>query len=220
MAKLDLATALKASVAPTPVTATDEDTEPAGDEREPSAPAKLVALPHEDQPVGQAPTATPAEAEAATVTASPTPTPTRSRAPRKPKTPAARPAGEHELVVSGLAIELPVEIDRRLAAYIAKTKKSHHTVLLDAVEATYDRLPDLIRTALGEDDEATPKVTLFNRAPLVKPRPVHSGEKVRRTLKVTASNRALLDELTERFGAPSRTFLIVTAYDAYLPQLN
>lgn len=209
MAKLDLASTLKASVAPTPV-ATEESSPPA---------PKLVAVPapppEADEPVT-------AEEDAAAEVAVPATKATGTRKPRKQGQPRSQPAPavDTEPASVGVALELPADLDKRLTAYRAKTRKSHPTVLLDAVEATYEQLPDLIRISLGRDEE-TPKTVLFGRAPRT-PAPIQmgeSGDKVRHSVRVTLSNRNQLDELTVQFGAPSRNFLIVTAYEAYLPQL-
>lgn len=114
---------------------------------------------------------------------------------------------------------MPERIDARLSGFRAQTRKSHHAILLDAIESTYDELPGLIRTALGRDGEEEQRVNLFGRAPRTTALiPAETGPKIRHTVRVTKSSRDLLDDLTARFEAPSRNFLVVTAYDAYLPQ--
>lgn len=219
MAKLDLASTLMKSVAPTPPAATKVQPAPIAEEQ--SAPAHLVALPV-DSPDTEAPLEdTPSDSRPDSPQEEKPTTPSRARTAPRVKAPAPKQASDStEAVTTGMAIELPVDIDQRLAAYIEATRKTHPTVLLDAVESTYEQLPDLIREALG--DEPAPKVSLFNRTPMqVSTRRLPRGEeKVRRTVKLTASNRALLDELAVKLGAPSRTFLVVTAYDAYLPKLS
>lgn len=190
MAKLDLVTALKQSVA------TTEDSE-----------APPVA-----EPVTTADVATEQPAPAAKKRAPARRTRTEPRR-NTPKTQEAQ-----EAVSKGVAVELPVELDARLSAYRATTRKSHPTILLEAVERTYEQLPELIRTALGTDEDQ-PGVVLFDRGPRrPAPIPVDTGEKVRHTIRIAEPHRELLDELTDRFEAPSRNFLIVTAYDAFLPK--
>lgn len=144
--------------------------------------------------------------------------PTRSRRPaaRKPK--AAEPA-EAELANFGVVIFLPEPLDRRLSAYRASTKKGYHTLLFDAIESTYSRLPELIREATGRSAE-TPEVVLFNRSRHTDKRivdPSENPQSKRHTIRMTESNRQILSDLTEQFEAPSRNFLIVTALDAFLP---
>lgn len=133
--------------------------------------------------------------------------------------PAVEPIDGREAGSKGVAVELPVDLDRRLTAYRIRTKKSHPTILLDAVEKTYEQLPGLIRKALGVEDES-PRTNLFDRGPRV-PAPIRLDEgveKVRHTIRIAKPHRELLDSLTDQFGAPSRNFLIVTAYDAFLPK--
>lgn len=146
------------------------------------------------------------------------PTNRRKSPPKQP--PAARTnvtAGERETATKGVPVHLTAEMNDRLQEYMAHKRWSHHNVLLDAIEATYSRLPELIRQATSDDDEeSTERTPLFDRPS--RPSPKTSGEaRVKHTVRMTDSNRAILDRITEELGAPSRNFVITVAYDAYLP---
>lgn len=117
---------------------------------------------------------------------------------------------------SALIFQIDPQLDKRLEAYRTVTRKSYHHVMLDAVEHTYDRLPELVLKALGRDKEQKPKRSLFDRgaAPVVEDK---RGERVSHTVRILESNRTALDEITAEVGAPSRNFMLTVALDAYLP---
>lgn len=183
------------------------------------APAPVEA---DEPPVDQAPAV---ETEPAP-TAEPA-APAKKQAPRKQPTRTTRTADddggegeERETASKGVPVHLPVPLNDRLQAYMAKTRKSHQTVLLDAVSATYKRLPELIReaTAGGEDSDED-WTDLFNRQK--RPAPVtDAGPRVKHTVRVAPSYRAILDRVTAELDAPSRNFVIITAYEAFLPPLS
>ena len=127
---------------------------------------------------------------------------------------------ERETATKGVPVHLPVPLNDRLQAYMAKTRKSHQTVLLDAVSATYKRLPELIRQATAGGEETDEDWTdLFNRQK--RPAPVSdAGPRVKHTVRVAPSYRAILDRVTAELDAPSRNFVIITAYEAFLPPLD
>lgn len=161
-------------------------------------------------------------------------TPAKKPAPRRQAGPAAsQPAmaptaaddddadSGRETATKGVPVHLPSSLNDRLQAYMARTRKSHQTVLLDALEATYDRLPDLIRQATAGESagEEAPKASLFARPTL--PAPVATGEpRVKHTVRVSPTNRKVLDTITAELEAPSRNFVIITAYEAFLPSTN
>ncbi|MDQ0729095.1 hypothetical protein [Microbacterium sp. W4I20] len=139
---------------------------------------------------------------------------------RKPAATAAVPERATPTSVSApaqLILELPESVNRRLASYRAKTRKSHAFVLLKAVESTYDRLPQLVKTALGEEDE--PTIQLFERsARTASPVRAEDDEPTfTHSIRTTINNRKALSALAEELGAPSRNFLLVQAYNAFLP---
>lgn len=156
--------------------------------------------------------------------AAPAPTPaaveTPARKPRGPRRNAlAADVGERETASKGVPVHLTEELNERLQAYMARKRWSHQTVLLDAIEATYTRLPDLIREATAADDESAERTPLFDRPS--RPTPKASGEaRIKHTVRMSDSNRNTLDDITEKLGAPSRNFLITVAYEAYLPTIE
>lgn len=187
------------------------------------APTPAAAPAEADEPVvDPAPAVDSAPAPAAEAAA-----PAKKQAPRKqPTTRTTRTdddggeGEERETASKGVPVHLPVPLNDRLQAYMAKTRKSHQTVLLDAVSATYKRLPELIRdaTAGGEDSDEE-RTDLFNRQK--RPAPVtDAGPRVKHTVRVAPSYRAILDRVTAELDAPSRNFVIITAYEAFLPPLN
>lgn len=143
---------------------------------------------------------------------------------RKPRTPRrTQPRepdeGERETASKGVPVHLTEELNDRLQDYMARKRWSHQTVLLDAIEATYTRLPELIRAATAADDETTERTPLFDRPS--RPAPKASGEaRVKHTVRMSDSNRNILDRITEELGAPSRNFVITVAYEAYLPTIE
>lgn len=193
------------------------------------APAAAPAATEVEQPAEQ-PTATitATEAPAAPVEVEPTPT-AKKPAPRKQPSRTTRTTAEdeddaegeeRETATKGVPVHLPVPLNDRLQAYMTKTRKSHQTVLLDAVSATYKRLPELIRQATAGGEEADEDWTdLFNRQK--RPAPItDAGPRVKHTVRVAPSYRAILDRVTTELDAPSRNFVIITAYEAFLPPLD
>lgn len=171
-----------------------------------------------------APTAAPATAaEPAAVQTSATepaaqPVERKPRAPRRAQ-PRETEEGERETASKGVPVHLTEELNDRLQDYMARKRWSHQTVLLDAIEATYTRLPELIRAATAADDETTERTPLFDRPS--RPAPKASGEaRVKHTVRMSDSNRNILDRITEDLGAPSRNFVITVAYEAYLPTIE
>jgi len=157
------------------------------------------------------------EETAATVVAPATPRTPRTPAKKRPTS--ASDGGAAETAVKGVPVHLTEELNERLQAYMARKRWSHQTVLLDAIEATYTRLPALIDEATHAEEEPVERTSLFDRPA----RPVHTatGEaRVKHTVRMTDSNRKILDDITEQLGAPSRNFLITVAYEAYLPPIE
>jgi len=109
-------------------------------------------------------------------------------------------------------------IDRRMLAHQAATKKSLPTILMDAVESTYEQLPDLIAEATGRIEEPA-RPSLFGRSMASERRKVNAPEAptVRHTLRLSAHAVTVLDGLVDEMESPSRTLLMVTALDTYLP---
>ncbi len=127
--------------------------------------------------------------------------------------------GDRETASKGVPVHLTEELNERLQAYMATTRWSHHNVLLDAIETTYSRLPDLIAEATAAASRAAERTVLFARPNPTAPKA--SGEaRVKHTVKMSDTNRNILDKITAEVGAPSRNFLITVAYEAYLPTIQ
>jgi predicted DNA-binding protein len=191
-----------------------------GNDADTAAAAAAETATTKSTPAPAEPVATPQPAPSAAPATPPAPVETPARKPRGPRrsTPAAE-AGERETASKGVPVHLTEELNERLQAYMTRKRWSHQTVLLDAIEATYTRLPDLIREATAADDEATERTPLFDRPS--RPTPKASGEaRIKHTVRMSDSNRNTLDDITEKLGAPSRNFLITVAYEAYLPTIE
>jgi len=171
----------------------------------------------------EAPTAAPtaaqqAESQPSAPESAAQPIERKPRAPRRTQ-PRETEEGERETASKGVPVHLTEELNERLQDYMARKRWSHQTVLLDAIEATYTRLPELIRAASAADDETTERTPLFDRPS--RPAPKASGEaRVKHTVRMSDSNRNILDRITEDLGAPSRNFVITVAYEAYLPTIE
>lgn len=166
----------------------------------------------------------PAE-EASTVAETPSPAAesqrTRPGAPRKqaPQPRAREKVGERETASVGIPFHLPESLDTKLQAYMTRTGKSHHRVLLEAVASTYSQLPELIRAAMAGEDENTPQEeavsALFDMPAWIAPK-TSLEPRVKHTVRVSPTNRRKLDDITSELGAPSRNLVIITAYKAFL----
>lgn len=195
--------------------------QPLHEEANPPAPAVSAlpaSAPVEDKPAAEEPATMVAEAPVEKSA-----TARESTTPRKRRTPANGGVATESApsASASLILTLEADLNERLLAYRATTRKSHTVILMDAVEATYDRLPELVRAALGIDDEPKPARKLFERSPMTAT-PISTGPRaprVQHTIRTTLTNRQQLDEITKETGAPSRNFLIVTAYDAFLPKV-
>lgn len=142
----------------------------------------------------------------------------KTRGPRRTAT-AADGESDRETASKGVPVHLTEELNERLQAYMATTRWSHHNVLLDAIETTYERLPELIAEATAAASRKAERTVLFARPSPTAPKA--SGEaRVKHTVKMSDTNRNILDRVTAEVGAPSRNFLITVAYEAYLPTID
>lgn len=149
-------------------------------------------------------------------------------APIKAATPAAKPEATESSKTAnqasaagktvGVPVHLPDDVNDRLLAWMTFTGRSHPVVLLDAIETVYEQLGDLIQHKLGPDDR--PKTSLFARSNRQAPKTNPGENPHKHTVRIVQDARDVLDELTAKFAAPSRNFLIIAAYDGYLPSLE
>ena len=194
----------------------DADT-PAPTAGEQAAPTPAAA----PTPPAQTEPAPPPATEKATPPPAAEETSTPARKTRGPRRTAAAADGDsdRETASKGVPVHLTEELNERLQAYMATTRWSHHNVLLDAIETTYERLPELIAEATAAASRKAERTVLFARPNPTAPKA--SGEaRVKHTVKMSDTNRNVLDRVTAEVGAPSRNFLITVAYEAYLPTIE
>lgn len=150
--------------------------------------------------------------------ATPAPLATPAPAPREPEN---MPEVTHETAAEGKAdqpvqISLPSSIEARLAKFKAESGLSHPNILFDAIEATAERLPELVKAKTIQLGSAA-SVSLFNRPQTAVKRDIANEPKKTFIIRITKQNKAVLDDLVNQVEAPNRNVLIVTAYDTYLP---
>lgn len=122
----------------------------------------------------------------------------------KPKAPTTRAAAAPRQV----AFLLPPDLRDQLRERAHSTDKSQPDVVLDAIEATYKRLPDLI----AETSDTSRTTGLFNRKPTRR----HKVDTVTVSVRLPADAIATIDKLAKDTNAVSRTHLLVTALANYL----
>lgn len=163
----------------------------------------------------------PAVEEQATPATKVTPKSGSSRAGRGSKVTAATAPQATETTPTGKAdqpiqVSLPRSLMERLERFKKDKGLSHPTILFDAIESNADRLSDLVKARIVQVGGATGK-SLFNRPQTVVPRSSDNEPKETFIIRVSQQNKDILDQLAQDAGAPSRTVLLVAAYDAYLP---
>ena len=115
---------------------------------------------------------------------------------------------EVDLVVSNVAVYLPVPVLDRLKASRAKLKRTYTDLLIDA----FDELADAqILEALG----ATPR---SGGMPRRHRGPARGQGGVQVQLRLDQEQRDWLDERVKEYGAPSRSALVAAVFDAWLPK--
>lgn len=122
----------------------------------------------------------------------------------KPKATSTRVAAAPRQV----AFLLPPDLRDQLRERARNTDKSQPDIVLDAIEATYKRLPDLI----AETSDTSPTTGLFNRKPTRR----HRVDTVTVSVRLPADAIATIDKLAKDTNAASRTHLLVTALANYL----
>jgi hypothetical protein len=86
--------------------------------------------------------------------------------------------------------------------------------VLDAIEANYDRLGELVAQANGKTQVPGP---IFERLAPPTTDPTHQ-QRVQLTIRgVLASQLRVIDDLVDHTGAPSRSALVNAALDTALP---
>ncbi len=130
---------------------------------------------------------------------------------RKPNRTAGATAVPADTPVRGVVVYLPVSLRERLRSRRAAEDVPFAEIVLDAVEATHERLGDLAAPP------ASTRSTLFVRSP----RPKHDAEpNVQVYLRLNDQNLRVLDRLTQDHKAANRSALVAAALDAYLDKPN
>ena len=136
------------------------------------------------------------------------------------KTPKSEPAATGGEASTGanpyhpINISLPLSINERYEAYKQTSGSSHPEILFDAIDATAEQLPDLIRAKYGEVKASS----LFNRPN--RTMKTFAPEEKSKTfiVRVREDNANILEDLWRQLGAPNRNAMIVVAYDEFLPK--
>lgn len=126
--------------------------------------------------------------------------------------------GQHAGAVAAVQVSLPESVMARLIAYKKSSGLSHPNILFDAIEATADRLPELIKentVTVGSTGRS-----LFNRPQTVAKRSTDGEPKKTFIVRISEENKAVVDGLVEQTGAPSRNALFTAAYEAFLPSTD
>lgn len=113
-----------------------------------------------------------------------------------------------------LSIRAPKNIIDAYERHRNKTKLSYPNILLNAVDATYDKLPALLAT----NTAAVPGRDLFGRGPSVQTLDDDTEDKVIKTMRMKKSHMQIIDKLTQEYSPKNRNRLIVTALTEYLKE--
>lgn len=106
--------------------------------------------------------------------------------------------------VRTVSFRAPLPLVEALRKRSRTTGESQPNIVLDAIEATADRLPDLVAPG-GEKDVLFPR--LESRGP---------KNRIPVAIRVTAAAADAIDALVPKVNATNRTELIVAALNAYL----
>ncbi|PPF32634.1 hypothetical protein [Pseudoclavibacter sp. AY1H1] len=142
---------------------------------------------------------------------------------KAPKARVAQPTKAPESSSTALQVDgykpIPVpmwtELLQRLEAHRKATGRSNPTIVFDAIDATIDKLPDLLA---GRVASAPTAKSLFDREDLRVHQERRNTERI--NIRIRDSNRTVLDELVKQVGAPDRSAMITAALDSYLPEIS
>lgn len=120
----------------------------------------------------------------------------------------SRPISATASTLRPISLSLPISLVSQVKARARADELTQAEVILDALSATRERLPDL----LAKPHESPVSDGLFLR----KPRRRDDGDPlVTLTLRVMSPNLAVIDELVTSVEAPSRSALCAAALRAY-----
>lgn len=132
-------------------------------------------------------------------------TPTARKSSRREQTPKAPEPAPRAVIAY-----IPVSVRDRLRARRTADSPPIADIVLDAIEATHDRLGDLLAAQRPKVERSA----LFVRT--TTPTAKSDEPNVQLYLRLSADNVGVIDQLVETHKAPSRSALIAAALDAYL----
>ena len=112
----------------------------------------------------------------------------------------------------GVQVTLKRPVMKMLSEYKNITEMSHPNILFDALEYSYDELPNLIKdraTRLEPD-----RKKLFERPS--SPARHEDVETETFVVRMTQANKDVVEDMWKRLEAPSRTAMLAVAYEHYL----
>jgi len=134
-----------------------------------------------------------------------------------PAPPRAAASTQREKADKAISVSLRVSLHDRLDRFKRDTGLSYPNIVLSAISAKAQQLPELIAAAtVSVGDDSVPD--LFDLPKHVMPRNDAPEAKKELVFRVSEKNKDVLNQLEHEFGAPNRTALISVALDAYLPQ--
>jgi hypothetical protein len=113
-----------------------------------------------------------------------------------------------------VVVYLSVSVRSRLRAQAAATGRSHTQLVFDALNATHDRLGDLV--AVSGPAAVADGIFVAQRTG----RRQHSEDQVQVSIRPNPANLAVIDSLAARHTAGNRSALIATALDDFLPAVS
>lgn len=116
----------------------------------------------------------------------------------------------------GVQVTLRKPVMKMLEEYKTRTEMSHPNILFDALEYSYDELPSLIKDRATRLDPDRKK--LFARPS--SPARHEDVETVTFIVRMTQTNKDVIEQMWREFEAPSRTALLAAAYEHYLTAMT
>lgn len=116
----------------------------------------------------------------------------------------------------GVQVTLEQPVMDMLTEYKARTEMSHPNILFDALEYSYDELPNLIKdraTRLEPD-----RKKLFERPS--SPAKHEDVETETFVVRMTQANKDVIEDMWKQLEAPSRTAMLAAAYKHYLTAMT
>lgn len=139
-------------------------------------------------------------------------TPAQSPAAGAAPEPSAASPAQGKAQGGNLTIRASKDLLARYEAHKKRTGLSYPNVLFNAIEATYDQLPEL----LSRQQIKTPGVNLFGRPATVTTIERDDAEKNTKSMRISGHHMDVLDTLARELAQNNRNRLITTALTEYL----